>query len=64
MTSPRRRWTLYLSRRPELAPAVDLQSYEDIVDATLERGFRWMYFPARLEELFELETGVARSRHL
>ncbi|HUQ83117.1 MAG TPA: GGDEF domain-containing protein [Gemmatimonadaceae bacterium] len=30
----------------------------------LDRGFRWMYFPARLEQLFELETGHARSRHL
>jgi diguanylate cyclase (GGDEF)-like protein len=64
VTSPRRRWTLYLSRRPEPSAVADLTSYETDVEQTLERGFRWMYFPRRVESLFEHETGVARTRHL
>jgi diguanylate cyclase (GGDEF)-like protein len=53
-----------LSRRSATAPVTDLEPYEGEVATTLERGFRWMYFPARLEQLFESETGHARSRHL
>jgi diguanylate cyclase (GGDEF)-like protein len=53
-----------LSRHSGTAPVIDLEPYESEVATTLERGFRWMYFPARLEQLFESETGHARSRHL
>jgi diguanylate cyclase (GGDEF)-like protein len=45
-------------------PVTDLGPYESEVTSTLDRGFRWMYFPARLEELFEQETAHTRSRHL
>ncbi|MGQ0646397.1 MAG: GGDEF domain-containing protein [Gemmatimonadaceae bacterium] len=31
---------------------------------TLDRGFGWMYFPPRLEQLFEHETQRERSAHL
>jgi diguanylate cyclase (GGDEF)-like protein len=34
------------------------------VTNALDRGFRWLYFPRRLEQLFESETQHARSRHL
>jgi len=55
---------LRLTRQAEPAPAADLEEYEPTVTSTLAGGFRWMYFPKRLEELFERETAVARSRHL
>ena len=53
-----------LSRQSAPAPVTDLGPYESEVTSTLEQGFRWLYFPARLERLFERETGHARSRHL
>ena len=53
-----------LSRHSGTAPVTDLEPYESDVATTLDRGFPWMYFPARLEELFERETEHARSRHL
>ena len=53
-----------LTRQTDVAPVADLSAYESDVARLLERGFRWMYFPARLEQLFEQETQVARSRHL
>src|SRR3712207_8422840 len=53
-----------LSRRPGTGPVTDLAPYESEVATALERGFPWMYFPAPLEQLFERETGHARSRHL
>jgi diguanylate cyclase (GGDEF)-like protein len=42
----------------------ELYSIAAEVDETLQRGFRWQYFPARLEAVFERETGAARSRYL
>src|SRR5688572_30188482 len=53
-----------LTRQNDGAPVADLSAYETDVTRLLERGFRWMYFPAHLEQLFEHETQVARSRHL
>ena len=53
-----------LSRHSGTAPVTDLGPYESAVANVLDRGFRWMYFPARLEQLFERETQHARSRHL
>ena len=53
-----------LTRQPDVAPVTDLASYEKAVARTLKRGFRWMYFSPRLEQLFEYETQTARSRHL
>ena len=53
-----------LTRQPDVAPVTDLASYEKAVARTLKRGFRWMYFSPRLEQLFEHETQIARSRHL
>lgn len=53
-----------LTRHTEVAPVTDLATYEKYVVRMLKRGFRWMYFPARLERLFEYETQIARSRHL
>jgi diguanylate cyclase (GGDEF)-like protein len=53
-----------LTRHSRTAPAVDLAPYESDVADALDRGFAWMYFPARLEQLFESETQHARSRHL
>ncbi len=35
-----------------------------IVEETLRRGFRWLRFPAPLEDIFERETSVARVRHM
>ena len=55
---------LRLTRRASAAPVADLEGYEKDVTTTLAGGFRWMYFPRRLEQLFELETENARSRHL
>ncbi len=55
---------LRLTRHPGVAPSTDLGPYESEVSNTLEGGFPWMYFPARLERLFECETQHARSRHL
>jgi diguanylate cyclase (GGDEF)-like protein len=43
---------------------MDLGPYESEVANALDRGFPWMYFPARLEQLFERETERARTRHL
>ena len=53
-----------LSRYPGTALVNDLGPYESQVVTTLEQGFPWMYFPARLEQLFERETALPRSRHL
>src|SRR5689334_21401290 len=53
-----------LSRHSGTAPVTDLGPYETEVANALDRGFPWMYFPARLECLFESETQHARSRHL
>ena len=55
---------LRLSRQPAAAPVADLGSYEDTVGCALEGKPAWLYFPARLEQLFEYETGHERSRHL
>lgn len=53
-----------LTRQTDAAPVVDLSVYDSDVTRLLERGFRWMYFPAPIEQLFEAETRIARSRHL
>ena len=53
-----------LTRHSDSAPVTDLEPYESEVANALDRGFRWMYFPGRLERLFESETEHARSRHL
>lgn len=53
-----------LSRHSGTAPVTDLGPYESEVTIALDRGFPWMYFPTRLEQLFECETQHARSRHL
>ena len=53
-----------LSRHSGSEPVTDLGPYESDVTNALARGFPWMYFPDRLEELFERETGHARSQHL
>lgn len=53
-----------LSRHSGTAPVTDLGPYESEVTTALDRGFRWMHFPTRLEQLFECETQHARSRHL
>jgi len=53
-----------LTRHSGSAPVTDLGPYESEVANALDRGFPWMYFPARLEHLFECETQHARSRHL
>ena len=53
-----------LSRHSGTAPVTDLGPYESEVTTALDRGFRWMRFPSRLEQLFECETQHARSRHL
>src|SRR5687767_3037949 len=53
-----------LTRLPAPAPTADLGPHEADVSQALGSGFRWMYFPARLEQLFESETQQARSSHL
>jgi len=53
-----------LSRHSGTAPVTDLGPYESDVTTALDRGFRWMHFPTRLEQLFECETQHDRSRHL
>src|SRR6476620_4325749 len=55
---------LRLTRRAAAAPVADLEAYEGDVTTTIADGFPWMYFPSRLERLFEYETENARSRHL
>ena len=55
---------LRLSRQADVTPVTDLVPYEEDVARALTGGFRWMYFPARLEQLFESETQHARSSHL
>ena len=55
---------LRLTRDAGIEPVADLETYENDVTATLGKGFPWMYFPVRLEELFERETATTRSRHL
>jgi diguanylate cyclase (GGDEF)-like protein len=55
---------LRLSRQADVAPRTDLAPYEEDVARALKGGFRWMYFPARLEQLFENENQRARSSHL
>lgn len=53
-----------LTREPASAAVADLGPYEEDVTRALETGLRLMYFPARLERLFEYETRQARSSHL
>jgi len=53
-----------LTRQTDVAPVTNLAAYEKHVARVLKRGFRWMYFTPRLEQLFEHETQIARSRHL
>ena len=53
-----------LSRRSGTPSVTDLGPYESEVTNALDRGFPWLYFPTRLERLFECETQHARSRHL
>ena len=53
-----------LTRLGEPALVTDLEPYEDDVECALEGQPRWLYFPARLEQLFEHETQHARSSHL
>ncbi len=60
----RLQWMPRLTRHSRKAPVVDLAPFENEVADALDRGFRWMYFPARLEQLFESETQHTRSRHL
>ncbi|HEV8217456.1 MAG TPA: GGDEF domain-containing protein [Gemmatimonadaceae bacterium] len=55
---------LRLTRRAAAAPVADLEPYEGDVTTTIAQGFPGMYFPGRLERLFEYETENARSRHL
>jgi diguanylate cyclase (GGDEF)-like protein len=52
------------TRLADGTPLADPAPYGDDVARALSQGFRWMYFPARLEQLFEQETHHARSRHL
>jgi diguanylate cyclase (GGDEF)-like protein len=53
-----------LTRHSGNAPVTDLEPFESEVANALDRGFPGMYFPGRLEQLFESETEHARSRHL
>jgi diguanylate cyclase (GGDEF)-like protein len=53
-----------LTREAGAAPVTDLEPYEDDVARTLEGRWPTLYFPARLEQLFEYDTRNARSRHL
>ena len=53
-----------LTRHSGDPPVTDLEPYESEVASVLDRGFPWLYFPARLERLFESETQHERSRHL
>lgn len=55
---------LRLTRLADGPLLADPAPYEEDVTRALSKGFRWMYFPARLEQLFEQETRHARSRHL
>lgn len=53
-----------LSRKPAPPLVTDLHLYEDDVGCALEGKPRRLYFPARLEQLFEQETQHERSSHL
>ena len=53
-----------LTRQNAPALLTDLTPYEDEVGCALEGRPRWLYFPARLEALFEQETQHERSTHL
>jgi diguanylate cyclase (GGDEF)-like protein len=53
-----------LSRHSGTPGVTDLGPYESDVTHALDGGFPWLYFPSRLEQLFESETQHARSRHL
>ena len=53
-----------LSRQAAARPVDDLGSYEEDVGCALEGRPAWLYFPSRLEQLFEYETQHARSSHL
>ena len=55
---------LRLTRQADAPLVADPSSYEEDVKRTLERGFPFLYFPRRLEQLFEFETHISRSRHL
>jgi diguanylate cyclase (GGDEF)-like protein len=58
------RLLIRLTRQAAAAPVADLASYEDDVGCALEGKPAQLYFPARLEQLFEYETQHARSSHL
>ena len=53
-----------LSRQAAPDPVTDLEPYKEDVGRALEAGHWSLYFPSRLERLFEHETEHARSRHL
>ena len=57
-------FSIRLAREAGAPPVADLEPYEDDVARTLEGRWPTLYFPARLEQLFEHETRNARSRHL
>jgi diguanylate cyclase (GGDEF)-like protein len=57
-------FSIRLTREAGTAPVADLEPYEDDVARTLEERWPTLYFPGRLEQLFEHETQHARSRHL
>ena len=58
------RHLIRLTRQDEPALVTDLSPYEEDVGCALEGKPRWLYFPARLESLFEQETQHERSAHL
>src|SRR5688500_10073625 len=53
-----------LTRHSGAPPVGDLAPYEEEVSQTIDGRWPTLYFPARLEQLFEHETQHARSRHL
>ena len=52
-----------VSRGPEI-PDQELSTVAKLVDETLTHGFRWLYFPRKLENRFERDTGAARVRQM
>jgi diguanylate cyclase (GGDEF)-like protein len=53
-----------LTRQADVPSITDLAPYEEDLVRALDGNWRSLYFPARLEQLFESETQLARSRHL
>ena len=53
-----------LTRQPAAVPVADLGPYQDEVGHALTSNHWSLYFPSRLERLFEHETEQARSSHL